>query len=65
MAKHKEEVMELTEASVLDDTPIEESTMTTSETTKVEEGSKFQELLNRTMSRRWNKIGRASCRERV
>jgi hypothetical protein len=54
MVKHKEEVMKLTEASVLDDTPIEESTMTTSETTKVEEGSKFQELLNRTMSRRWN-----------
>ena len=42
-----------TEASVLNETPIEETSMT-KEVTKVEEGSKFQELLNKTMTRRWN-----------
>ena len=44
-----------TEASVLDETPIEETPMTTSEETKpASADSKFQELLNKTMSRRWN-----------
>jgi len=44
-----------TEASVLDETPIEETPMTTSEETKpASADSKFQELLNRTMTRRWN-----------
>ena len=37
-----------TEASVLNETPIEETSMTTSA------DSKFQELLNKTMTRRWN-----------
>ena len=39
---------EETEVSVLDETPIEETQMTTPAT-----DSKFQELLNQTMRRRW------------
>ena len=46
--KEKVTTLDATEASVLDETPIEEKPMTTSET------SRFQELLNRTMQRRWN-----------
>ena len=47
---NKKEVtpIDATEASVLDETPIEEPPMTTSA------DSKFQELLNKTMTRRWN-----------
>ena len=47
---NKKEVttFDATEASVLDETPIEETPMTTSA------DSKFQELLNKTMTRRWN-----------
>ena len=40
--------LDATEASVLDEITIEESTMTTPV------DSKFQELLNKTMTRRWN-----------
>lgn len=44
-----------TEASVLDETPIEETPMTTSEETKpVSQESKFQEMLFKMMARRWN-----------
>jgi hypothetical protein len=52
MAQYEEES---TEASVLDETPIEETQMTTSEETKpaVQE-SKFQEMLFKMMTRRWN-----------
>jgi hypothetical protein len=52
MAHYEEEP---TEASVLDETPIEETQMTTSEETKpaVQE-SKFQEMLFKMMTRRWN-----------
>jgi hypothetical protein len=52
MAQYEEEP---TEASVLDETPIEETQMTTSEETKpaVQE-SKFQEMLFKMMTRRWN-----------
>ncbi len=48
--RNEEEITtsEETEVSVLDATPIEERQMTTSV------DSKFQELLNRTMTRRWN-----------
>jgi len=52
-----------TEASVLNDTPIEENTMTTSdvcncgrnpeETKPASADSKFQQLLTQTMTRRW------------
>jgi len=55
--RNEEEVTtsDATEASVLDETPSEETPMTTSEETKtVSADSKFQELLNRTMTRRWN-----------
>ena len=54
MSKHKEEITEPTEASVLDEAPIEETKTESVMETKVEEGSKFQELLNKTMQRRWN-----------
>jgi hypothetical protein len=47
MPKYEETVIEPTEASVLEDTQIEETKMTTST------DSKFQELLNQTMKRRW------------
>ena len=52
MAQYEEEP---TEASVLDETPIKETQMTTSEETKpaVQE-SKFQEMLFKMMTRRWN-----------
>ena len=44
-----------TEASVLNETPIEETPMTTSEETKpVSQESKFQEMLFKMMARRWN-----------
>jgi len=52
MAQYEEEP---TEASVLDETPIEETPMTTSEETKpVSQESKFQEMLFKMMARRWN-----------
>ena len=52
MAQYEEEP---TEASVLDETPIEETQMTTSEETKpVSQESKFQEMLFKMMARRWN-----------
>ena len=52
MAQYEEEP---TEASVLDETPIEETQMTTSEETKpVAQESKFQEMLFKMMTRRWN-----------
>ena len=53
--RNKEEITttDATEASVVDETPIEETPMTTSEET-VSADSKFQELLNKTMTRRWN-----------
>jgi hypothetical protein len=52
MAQYEEEP---TEASVLDETPIEETSMTTSEETKpVAQESKFQEMLFKMMTRRWN-----------
>lgn len=55
--RNKEEITtsEETEVSVLDETPIEETPMTTeTEVVKpVSTDSKFQELLNQTMKRRW------------
>ena len=55
--RNEEEITtsDATEASVLDETPIEETQMTTSEETKpaVQE-SKFQEMLFKMMARRWN-----------
>ena len=42
-----------TEASVLDETPIEETPMTTEEKPASQE-SKFQEMLFKMMTRRWN-----------
>jgi hypothetical protein len=55
--RNEEEVTtpDATEASVLDETPIEETPMTTSEETKpVSQESKFQEMLFKMMARRWN-----------
>jgi hypothetical protein len=55
--RNEEEITtsDATEASVLNEPPIEETQMTTSEETKPASiDSKFQELLNRTMTRRWN-----------
>ena len=53
MSKYEEEVTEPTESSVLDDTPIEETPMTTEEK-PVSQESKFQEMLFKMMARRWN-----------
>ena len=50
MAQYEEEP---TEASVLDETPIEETPMTTEEKPASQE-SKFQEMLFKMMARRWN-----------
>jgi len=55
--RNEEEVTtsDATEASVLDETPIEETPMTTSEETKpASQESKFQEMLFKMMTRRWN-----------
>jgi hypothetical protein len=54
--RNEEEVTtsDATEASVLEETPIEETPMTTSKEAAVSADSKFQELLNKTMTRRWN-----------
>jgi hypothetical protein len=55
--RNEEEIttFDATEASVLDETPIEETSMTTSEETKpVSQESKFQEMLFKMMARRWN-----------
>jgi hypothetical protein len=55
--RNEEEITttDATEASVLDETPIEETPMTTSEETKpVSQESKFQEMLFKMMARRWN-----------
>ena len=55
--RNKEEITttDATEASVVDETPIEETPMTTSEETKpVSQESKFQEMLLKMMARRWN-----------
>ena len=64
--RNEEEITtpDATEASVLNDTPIEETTMTTSdvcncgrnpeETKPVAQESKFQEMLFKMMTRRWN-----------
>jgi len=54
MSKYEEEVTEPTESSILDETPNEEAPMTTSAEKPAAQDSKFQELLNRTMTRRWN-----------
>jgi len=54
MSKYEEEVTGPTEASVLDDTPIEETPMTTSVEKPVSQESKFQEMLFKMMARRWN-----------
>ena len=53
MSKYEEEVTEPTESSVLNDTPIEETPMTTTEKPASQE-SKFQEMLFKMMARRWN-----------
>jgi len=53
MSRYEEEVTEPTESSVLDDTPIEETPMTTIEKPASQE-SKFQEMLFKMMARRWN-----------
>jgi len=50
VAQYEEEP---TEASVLDETPIEETPMTTEEKPASQE-SKFQEMLFKMMARRWN-----------
>ena len=55
--RNKEEITttDATEASVVDETPIEEIPMTTSEETKpASQESKFQEMLFKMMARRWN-----------
>jgi hypothetical protein len=55
--RNEEEITtsDATEASVLNETPIEETPMTTSEETKpVSQESKFQEMLFKMMARRWN-----------
>jgi len=55
--RNKEEITttDATEASVVDETPIEETPMTTSEEAKpVSQESKFQEMLFKMMARRWN-----------
>jgi hypothetical protein len=55
--RNKEEITttDATETSVVDETPIEEIPMTTSEETKpVSQESKFQEMLFKMMARRWN-----------
>jgi hypothetical protein len=55
--RNEEEITtsDATEASVLDETPVEETPMTTSEETKpVSQESKFQEMLFKMMTRRWN-----------
>jgi hypothetical protein len=46
-------ISDATEASVLDETPIEETPMTTEEKPASQE-SKFQEMLFKMMARRWN-----------
>ena len=53
--RNEEEVTtpDATEASVLDETPIEETPMTTEEKPASQE-SKFQEMLFKMMARRWN-----------
>ena len=52
--RNEEEVTEPTESSVLDDTPIEETPMTTSTEKPASQESKFQEMLFKMMARRWN-----------
>ncbi len=53
--RNEEEIttFDATEASVLDETPIEETPMTTEEKPASQE-SKFQEMLFKMMARRWN-----------
>jgi hypothetical protein len=55
--RNEEEITtsDATEASIINETPIEETPMTTSEETKpVSQESKFQEMLFKMMARRWN-----------
>ena len=55
--RNEEEITtsDATEASIINETPIEETPMTTSEETKpVSQESKFQEMLFKMMTRRWN-----------
>ena len=52
--RNEEEVTEPTESSLLDDTPIEETPMTTSTEKPASQESKFQEMLFKMMARRWN-----------
>ena len=58
--RNEEEITtsDATEASIINETPIEETPMTTSEETKpVSQESKFQEMLFKMMARRWNITG--------
>ena len=55
--RNEEEITtsDATEASIINETPIEETPMTTSEETKpVSQESKFQEMLFKMMARRWS-----------